>query len=132
MKENKIIYRCAIIVGVALIIAALSRAINVNNLVIAITTGDIASYHAASIMIDGSLSSMLLLLIAIWIFFLARDLRKLQKRAWSQAAVIGTALTVFGACFWYQYRSSLHLALYFLLGLILLFPLFIYRKDFKS
>jgi len=131
MKENKISYRCAIIVGLALTIAALARAINVNNLVIAITTGDIERHYASPIMIGGSLSSMLLLLVAIWLFFLSGDLRRLQRKAWTQAMLIGTALTVFGACFWYQYRTSVDLAFYFLLGLILLFPLIIYRKDFK-
>lgn len=131
MKENKISYRCAMIVGIALIIAALLKALSVNNFVIGITTGDIAGHYAASVLIDGSLSSMLLSLLAIWIFFLARDLRKLQRKAWAQAVLIGVALTIYGACFWYQYRSSLDLAVFFLLGLLLLFPLFIYRKDFK-
>jgi len=131
MKENKISYWCAIIVGIALIIAALLKALSVNNLVIGITTGDIAGHYAASVLIDGSLSSMLLSLLAIWIFFLARDLRKLQRKAWAQAVLIGVALTIYGACFWYQYRSSLDLAVFFLLGLVLLFPLFIYRKDVK-
>jgi len=119
------------LVGISLIFAALLRAISVNNLVIGITTGDINAQYAASILIDWSLSSMLLLMVAIWIFFLSRDLKKLQRRAWAQAVLIGIALTVFGACFLYQYRSSLHLALFLLLGLILLFPLFIFRKDFK-
>ena len=118
-------------VGIILTISALATAVGVNNLVIAVTTGDIESHYAASIVIDGALSSLLLLLVAIWIFFLARDLRKLQRRAWAQAMLIGTALTVFGASFWYQYRSSLHPVLFFLLGLILMFPLFIYRKEFK-
>jgi len=131
MKENRIIFGCAILVAISLIIASLSRAINVNNLVVGVTTGDIAHHYAGSVMIDGSLSSMLLALIAIWIFFLSGDLRKLQRRAWAQAVLIGVALTVFGACFWYQYPSSLHLPALALLGLILLLPLFYYSKDFK-
>jgi hypothetical protein len=131
MKENKIIYRCAVFVGISLIVAALSRAISVNNLVVAVTTGDISQHYAASILIDWSLSCLMLLLVAIWIFFLSIDLRKLQRKAWVQTILIGVALTVFGGSFWYQYPSSIHLLLFFLLGLILLFPLFIYRKQFK-
>ena len=130
MKE-KIIYRCAIFVGISLIIAALSIGIGVNNLVIGIATGDISQHYAASILIDWSLSSLMLLLVAIWIFFLSIDLRKLERKAWIQAVLIGVALSVFGASFWYQYPSSLHLPLLLLLGLVLLFPLFIYRKHFK-
>jgi hypothetical protein len=131
MKESKIIYRCAVFVAVSLVIAALSIGIGVNNLVIGVATGDISQHYAASILIDWSMSSLMLLLVAIWIFFLSIDLRKLQRKAWTQAVLIGVALAVFGASFWYQYPSSLHLPLFLLLGLVLLFPLFIYRKHFK-
>jgi len=131
MKESKIIYRCVVLAGILLVIAALLRAISVNNFVVAISTGDISKHYAASVLINASFSSVLLLLIAVWVFFLSRDLKKLQRRAWLQAIIIGISLAAFGAGFWYQYPSSVHIPLFLALGLLLLVPLFIYRKHFK-
>ncbi|HTQ64764.1 MAG TPA: hypothetical protein VMI12_08195 [Puia sp.] len=132
MKENKIVYRCSQFSGMLLIIAALVKAISINNLVVGATTGDISKHYATSVLIDWSFSCMLLSLIGIWILFLARDLKNLQKRAWSQAVLIGLAFTLFGGGFWFRYPSSLHLPFFLLVGLLLLVPLLIYSRRFKQ
>ena len=132
MKENKIVYRCSQLAAILLIIAVLAKAISINNLVVGATTGDISKHYATSVLIDWGFSCMLLLLIAIWILFLARDLKNLQKRAWSQAVLIGLALTLFGGGFWFRYPASLHLPFFLLVGLLLLVPLLIYSRRFKQ
>ena len=132
MKEKKIVYRCSLLTGILLIIAALARGISINNLIIAAATGDISKHYAASVLVDWSFSSLLLFLIAIWVLFLAGDLRKLQRRAWSQACLIGLALTLFGGGFWYKYPSSLHIPFFLATGLLLLVPLLLYSRQFKQ
>jgi hypothetical protein len=130
--KNKIVYNCSLIAAILLIVAALARALSVNNLVIAISTGDISKHYAASVLIDWSLSSLLLLLTGIWLLFLLRDLKTGQRRAWLQAVLIGLELTIFGSSFWYRYPSSFHLPVFLLMGLILLLPLLIYQKQFNQ
>ena len=132
MKENKIVYRCTLLTGCLLIVAALVRGVNINNLVIAISTGDISKHYAEPVVIDWSFSSMLLLLMSIWIFFLAGDLRKLSRKAWIQATLIGLAFCAFGGGLWYRYPSSMHLPAFLLLGLLLLLPLLIYARHYRK
>jgi hypothetical protein len=132
MKENKIVYRCCQLAGILLIVAALAKAISINNLVIGATTGDISKHYATSVLIDWSFSCMLLSLIAIWLLFLAHDLKNLQKRAWSQTVLIGLAFSLFGAGFWFRYPSSIHLPFFLVVGLLLLIPLLIYSRQFKQ
>lgn len=132
MKQNKILYRSSVFAGILLMIAALSRSLSVNNLLVAINTGDISKHFAASALIDGAFSSLLLLLIGVWLLFLSPDLRNLQRRARTQTILIGLSLVLFGGGFWYKYPRSLHLAFFFLVGLLLLLPLLIYRKQFKK
>ncbi|MFI5151894.1 MAG: hypothetical protein ACHQET_01090 [Chitinophagales bacterium] len=129
---NKLAYRCAIIVGILLIGAALVRAVSINNLYVAINTGDIAKQYAGSILIDWGFSSVLLLLVGIWLLFLSKDLKAWQRRAWSQATLVGLALVIFGGGFWYKYPNSLHLPIFMILGLIVLVPLILYGKNFKK
>ncbi len=131
MKENKIVYICTLLAAWMIIVSSLARAIGVNDIVVAATTGDISRHYAASVLIDWSFSSLLLLLVAVWLLFLARDLKKLQRRAWSQAMLIGLALSLFNGYFWYRYPSSLHLPFFLLTGLLILIPLIIFNRDYK-
>jgi uncharacterized membrane protein SirB2 len=130
--KNKIVYICPLIASILLILAALARALSINNLVIAESTGDISKHYAASVLIDWGLSSTLLLLTGIWLLFLLRDLKRAQRRAWLQAIIIGLALTLFGSSFWYRYPSSFHLPFFLFMGLIILIPLLIYGKQFNQ
>ena len=128
----KIAYRCSLIGAILLIIAALARALSINNLVVAASTGDISRHYSASVLVDWSLSSVLLMLTGIWLLFLLRDLKRGLRRAWLQAVIIGLALTVFGSSFWYRYPSSFHLPLFLLMGLIILIPLLIWGNQFNN
>jgi hypothetical protein len=132
MNPTKNLYRSSVLTGILLIVAGLSRSLSVNNLLVAIDTGDISRHFAASALIDGAFSSLLLFLVGIWVLFLSSDLRKLQRRARSQGILIGLAFVLFGGGFWFRYPRSLHLAFFLLVGLLLLLPLLIYRKQFKK
>lgn len=105
-----------------LILAAFYRAVSINNLVIGVSTGDISKHFGASVLIDGSFASLLMLLTGIWLLFLAPDLKKGVGRARIQAILIGTAFSLFAAGFWYHYPSSLRLVAFLLVGLLILIP----------
>jgi hypothetical protein len=130
--QNKTLYRSAVISGILLMIAALFRCFSINNLLMAINTGDISRHFAASVLIDGAFSSLLLFLVGAWILFLSADLRNLRRRARSQAILIGLSLVLFGAGFWYRYPHSLHLVFFFAVGLLLLLPLLIFKNQFRK
>jgi hypothetical protein len=132
MKLNKILYRSSVLAGILLILAGVARSLSVNNLLIAIETGDISRPFAASVLIDGVFSSLLLLLMGIWILFLSGDLRKLQRKAFNQVLLIGLFLILFGAFFWYKYPRSFHLAFFLLVGLLLFLPGLLARKHSKK
>jgi len=132
MKPNIIVYRCSLVTAILLIIAAALRGFSTNNLIIAASTGDISKHYATSVLIDWILSSMLLFLVAVWLLFLAGELKKYKSKAWMQAFLIGLALTLFGAALWYRYPDSIHLPVFLANGLILLIPLIIYGRKFKE
>ncbi|HMH33829.1 MAG TPA: hypothetical protein VK543_12405 [Puia sp.] len=131
MNQQNIVPRMCMLVGAVLMLAAAYRGLSINNLIIAITTGDISKHLGASVLVDWSLSCILLLLMGIWLFFISADLRKGLRRAWLQGIIIGVSLAVFGGGFWYKYPRSLHLPVFLLLGLMLLIPLIIYSNRFK-
>ena len=132
VHENKIVYRCALLASILIIGAALLRALSVNNLIIGATTNDISKHYSASVIIDWSLSSIMMLLVGIWILFLSSSLKKLQRKAWWQGIIIGLAFMLFGSGFWYQYPKSIHLPAFILLGLLLFVPLIMFAGKFKS
>jgi hypothetical protein len=132
LKENKIVYRCTLVSAALLIAAAAARGLSVNNIFVAINTGDVNKHFANSVLIDWILSGMLLLLTGIWLLFLSGDLKKLKRKAWIQAVLIGSALTIFGGALWVRYPTSIHLPAFSLIGLILLIPLLIYARSFRQ
>jgi hypothetical protein len=131
MKHNNTLYGLTILAGSLLILAASARALSINNLIIAINTGDISKQFAASILINGASSSVLLFLVGVWVLFLSSDLRKLQRRARVQAIFISLSLILFSGGFWIRYPGSLHLGFFFLVGILLFLPLVLYSKEFK-
>jgi hypothetical protein len=132
VPENKIIYRCALLAGILIISGALFRALSVNNLVIGANTNDISRHYSTSVIIDWSLSSVMMLLVGVWVLFLSSSLKKLQRKAWWQGIIISLAFILFGGGFWYHYPRSIHLPGFILLGLILFIPLIIFSGKFKS
>src|ERR1017187_1340520 len=132
MKQNNTLYRLSFLAGSLLILAAAARALSINNLLIAINTGDISRQFAGSILINGASSSLLLFLVGVWVLFLSSDLRKWQRRARVQGILISLSLILFSGGFWLRYPGSFHLGFFFLIGILLLFPLVIYGKGFKK
>jgi hypothetical protein len=131
MRENKTVYLFSILTGFLIIGAALVRALSVNNLFVAANTGDISKHYSTSVVIDWTLSTVMMLLVGIWILFLASPLKKGQRRAWWQAFVISIFFMAFGGGFWYRYQQSIHLAGFALLGLMLFIPLILFVRRFK-
>jgi hypothetical protein len=125
LKGNLIPYWAAILVGTTLVFWSLLRAIGLNNLYVATSTGDINRSWASSIVINWGMSSFLLFLVGIWLFFLAPELKKRIRRARFQALIIGIALTLYGGTFWLQFPHSFHLPGFLILGLVLAISLLI-------
>ncbi|HXB44880.1 MAG TPA: hypothetical protein VNV85_12515 [Puia sp.] len=132
IRENKTVYRCAVIACILIMGASLQRALSVNNLVVAARTGDISKHYGATVVIDWSLACVMMFLVGVWVLFLTIPLRKLQRRAWWQGIVISLAFILFGGGFWFRYPRSIHLPGFVLIGMILFVPLIIYARKFKS
>jgi hypothetical protein len=69
------------------------------------------------------MSSFLLFLVGVWLFFLAPELKKRIRRARFQALIIGIALALYGGTFWLQFPHTFHLPGFLFLGLILVVSL---------
>jgi len=131
MRENKTVYLFSILCGISIIGAALIRALSVNNLFVAANIGDISKHYSTSVVIDWTLSSAMMLLVGLWILFLASPLKKGLRRAWWQAFLISIVLMSFGGGFWYRYQESIHLMGFAILGLMLFLPLIFFVRRFK-
>ncbi|PWT77391.1 MAG: hypothetical protein C5B59_04140 [Bacteroidetes bacterium] len=131
-KENKYGYRAMILAGIVLVLESLVRAISINNFVVAKSTGDISKHYADAVIVDWSFSSFLLLLVAIWIFFLAPEIRKWKSTARKQGLLIGLSIIIFSGVFWSRYTSSLQLPVLFLTGLLITFPLLLFSGSYKK
>jgi len=131
-RENKTVYRCALLAGVLIIGEALLMALSVNNLVVAASTGDINKNYSVSVVIHWALAGTMMFLVGVWVLFLASPLKKWERRAWWQGIIISLSFISFGGSLWYRYPKSIHLPGFILLGLILIVPLIINAGKFKS
>jgi hypothetical protein len=132
VKENKWVYRCALISAALLTVAAIARGLSINNIITAARTGDISGHFANSVLVGWILSVISLLLTATWLLFLSGDLKNLKKKAWYQAMIIGIVFAVFGGALWFKYPTSIHLPVFLLIGLTLVAPLSIYGRNFRD
>ena len=131
MQQHKTVSRLAILTGFLLILTAGIHSLNMSDAVIAVKTGDIAPSQASSILSVWLFSSISMLLIGIWLLFLSKELRALNRRAWWQAFFIGAGLTSFSLISWFRFPRDFHLFYFLLLGLILLVPLISNSGRFK-
>jgi hypothetical protein len=131
MKKTQIIYACTLLSGLLLLLASAYKALSLNNLVVAIHTGDINQF-ADSLVAAWVFSVVLLILVAIWILFLSAELRKFSRRAWYQGIIAGMGLALYGAGFWLQYPRSLHFCYFLLAGLLVLVPLLRYAGEYRK
>ncbi|HLX92719.1 MAG TPA: hypothetical protein VKR32_13605 [Puia sp.] len=120
------------LVSALLFAAALARGLSINNILIASKTGDISTSFSNSVFVNWVLSVVLLCLVAIWLLFLAGDLKRRKRRAWTQAILIGLFLTGFGIGMWFRFPTSWHLPGYSVAGLILVIPLLLYAGKFNE
>jgi hypothetical protein len=133
MEKGKLFYRLAKLVGASLLVATLLHATfgtaEVNT---AIKTGGIMPSMIRTLKNVWVFSSIMLFLSAMWVLILARDLGRLQKRAWWQGVLVGLGYAggSIGAMFWAGVQG--HLLAFALVGLILLLPLLIWARAFKA
>ena len=133
MTKEKFIYRSARLAGILLMLAAVLHASwGTAEIVMAIKTEDIRPTMVDSVKNVWLYSSIMLFLSGIWVLFIARDLRRLQRRAWWQAVFIGLGYTggSIAAIAWT--RVQVHLIAFAAIGLLLLFPALLFVGSFRS
>jgi len=132
MKENKTIPGIALFTGILLILASFLHLLNINDILVAVKTGDVAPSHEANIVIIWILAGVFMLLLGIWLLFLSGDLRRLRRKAWWQAFIIGLALGGSSVFCWIQYPRAEHVLFFLLIALLLILPLLLYTRKFSS
>ena len=133
MTKEKFIYRSARLAGILLMVAALLHAsLGTAEILTAIKIGEIQPSAVATVKNVWLYSSIMLFLSGIWVLFIARDLRRLERRAWWQALFIGLGYTggSIGAMAWTSIQA--HLLAFALIGFLLLFPTLIFAGSFRS
>ncbi len=117
------VYRIPALVGVLMILTGCLHIFDINDTLIAIKTGDIATSHAPAVISIWIFAGLGMFLVGVWLLFLSADLKKFRRKAWWQALIIAVSLMGCGIGCWMQYPKSIHLLFFSLMGLILLFPL---------
>jgi hypothetical protein len=130
MRENKMVYCCAIITGFLLLFTSIIHFLNINETLVAIKTGDVSVSYASSAFGMWIFSGMSMFLLGVWVLFLSKELKKRNRKAWWQAIIIGLALSVFAIGSWLQFPKAFHFLYFLLFGLILLLPLIYYVRQF--
>ena len=110
MRENKMIYRCANCTAFLLLFTSLIHFLNINETMVAIKTGDIAVSYASSAFGMWIFSGMSMFLLGVWILFLSKALKTLNRKAWWQAFIIALALSGFGIGSWLQFQKVFYFA----------------------
>lgn len=133
MAKEKIISRCAWLSGLLLAGATIIHGtIGTAEVMTAIKLGDVRSSMADIFRTVWIYSSIMLALSAIWVFFLAGELRQLKRRAWWQGVLVGLGYAGGSAFGIATVGFQPHLAAFMLIGLILLLPLLVWAGSFKS
>ena len=133
MEKGKLFYRSAKLVGVFLMVATFLHAtLGTAEVITAIKTGGIMPSMISTLKNVWIFSSIMLFLSAVWVLFLAKDLGRLQRRAWWQGVFLGLGYTgaSIGAMLWAGVQA--HLLAFALIGLVLLLPLLIWIRAFKE
>jgi len=133
MQKGKIYYRSARLAGILLLIAtALHCTLGTAEVLSAIKVGGVMASMIPFLKNVWVYSSVMLFLSALWVFFLAKDLLHLRRRAWWQGILIGLGYTggAAGAMIWAGIQP--HLVAFAVIGLTLLVPLLAGSGAFKS
>lgn len=133
MGKEKIVYTSARLTGILLLGATvLHSTLGTAEVMTAIKTGDVRSGMADTFVAIWIFSSVMLLLSAIWVLFLAAELRQLKRRAWWQGIFIGLGYTAGAIACMGMTAIYAHLVGFMLIGLILLGPLLAWAGHFHS
>ena len=132
MAKENFIYRSAKLAGILLMIATILHASwGTAEVLTAIKIGDIKPAMINTVKNVWVYSSIMLFLSALWVLFIARDLRKLQRRAWWQAVFIGLGYTGGSIAAMAWTSVQVHLVAFGLIGLLLLLPMLRWAGSFK-
>ena len=133
MNRGKFFVRSARITGFLLLAATLFHiTLGTSEVLNHIKFGDVSPAMLSTFKNIWVYSSIMLFLSAVWVFFLARDLGRLQRRAWWQGVLIGLGYSAgaVGAMVWAGVQA--HLIAFAIIGLFLLVPLLIGARAFSS
>ncbi len=133
MQKGIIFYRSARLAGILLLIAtALHCTLGTAEVLSAIKVGGVMASMVPLLKNVWIYSSVMLFLSALWVFFLAKDLRNLRRKAWWQGILIGLGYMggAAGAMIWAGIQA--HLVAFAVIGLVLLIPLLLGAGAFKS
>jgi len=133
MPKEKVIGNAAKLAGFLLILATIPHVtLGLAEMLQGIKFGDVRTPMVATVKNIWLFSSIMLPLSGIWILFLVRDLKRLERRAWWQAVIIGLAYIGggIGAMAWSTIQ--IHLLLFVLIGLLLFVPMLIWAGSFSS
>ena len=133
MAKEKVIGNTARLAGILLVLATILHVLlGTAEVLQGIKLGDIRSAMVPVIKNNWVFSSIILPLSGIWVLFLVRDLKRLDRRAWWQAVLIGLAYTggAIAAIRWSGVQ--IHLLLFALIGLLLFIPMLIWAGSFSS
>ena len=133
MDRGKFFLRCARITGAMLLAATVFHCtLGTAEVLNHIKYGDVSPSMISTFKNIWVYSAVMLFLSALWVFFLARDLARLQRKAWWQGVFIGLGYTggAIGAMAWAGIQA--HLIAFAVIGLFLLIPLLIWARAFSS
>ena len=133
MRKRRFIYFSARCAGILALLAAVLHAVfGTAGMLTGIKVGDIRSSMVLPVKNVYLFSSVLFLLSAVWILFLAAELRAMRRRAWWQALLL--SLGYIGGSLAAIQLNGLQIQLVGLafIGLILLFPLLIFAGSFTN
>ena len=133
MPLQKIIFTCARLTGFMLLGATiLHGTLGTAQVMTAIKLGHVAPSEQETFRTVWIYSTIMLALSAAWTFFIAPGLRQLNRRAWWQGLLIGLGYTGGSAFCMATIGVRPHLVLFALIGLVLLLPLLVWIRHFRS
>ena len=133
MQKGKIYYRSARLAGILLLIATvLHCTLGTAEVLTTIKVGGVTPSMVPFLKNVWVYSSVMLFLSALWVFFLAKELLHLRRRAWWQGILLGLGYTggAAGATIWAGVQA--HLVAFAVIGLVLLVPLILGAGAFKT
>jgi len=133
MPKEKIIGTTSRLAGILLILATIPHVtLGTAEILQGIKLGDIRTSMVPIIKNIWVFSSVMLPLSGIWVLFLVKDLKRLDRRAWWQAIFVGFTYVASGIAAIVWSGIQIHLVLFVLIGLLLFIPMLVWAGSFSS